>query len=161
MGNIKISYSKELLNDLQKYGNNIAKNIARQARDQLTAEYKYAVERFYDAYTPEQYERKYTLRDSCSPYYKDSHGTRFHGGVRIYADRMADVHNDSNYYILNNALEGIHGTPSIAVTPPWILEHVLKYRELLFASIDVDDGGIGSNAIAKAKSEKYSIMKFS
>ena len=69
-------------------------------------------------------------------------------------------HHDSNDYVLNISLMGIHGEPAVAVTPPWILEHMLNYRELLFNSIDVNDGGIGSNAIAKAKSNSYSILKF-
>ena len=55
---------------------------------------------------------------------------------------------------------GIHGEPSIAITPPWILNHMLTYRLLLFNSIDINDGGIGSTAISKAKSNSYTILKF-
>ena len=155
----KITYPDGLIKDIQKYGNTIAKNIAIQVRDSLVHEYKYAVDRFYDAYTPKQYERKESLKKTCRGYYKNPHGTRFHGGVEIFPDKMGE-HHDSNEYVLDISLEGIHGTTAIAVTPPWILQHVLNYRDAMFSFIDVNDGGIGSNAIAKAKNGSYSILKF-
>ena len=156
---IKIQYSKELINDMQKYGNNIAKNIAIQCRDALSDEYQYAVQSFYGAYDPKIYKRQYSLYNTGRKYYKNPHGTRYHGGVEIFADKMGE-HNQPNEYVLDISLMGIHGEPQYAITPPWILNHMLKYQELLFYSIDVNDGGIGSNAISKAKSESYSILKF-
>ena len=69
-------------------------------------------------------------------------------------------HHQSNDYVLDISLLGIHGEPQIAITPPWILEHMLNYQRLLFNSIDTNDGGIGSSAIAKAKSGSYSILNF-
>ena len=60
--NIKIEIPKDLKSDIQKFGNNIAKNIALAARDAITTEYAIAIEEFYNAYTPLQYERKWQLR---------------------------------------------------------------------------------------------------
>lgn len=157
--NISIEYPKNLIKDIQKYGNNIAKYIATQVRDALTDEYNYAVQKFYESYDPLVYKRQYSLYNTGKKYYKNPHGTRYQGGVEIFSDKMGE-HHQSNDYVLNISLMGIHGEPQIAITPPWILQHMLTYRMLLFYSIDVNDGGIGSNAIARAKSESYSILKF-
>lgn len=160
---INIEYSKKLLEDIQNYGNNIAKNIATQVRDALTEEYNYSVQQFYASYNPKVYKRhKYeeSLYVTGKKYYKKNpHGARYYGGVEIFPDKMGE-HHDSNEYVLNISLMGIHGEPQVAVTPPWILQHMLTYQKLLFDSIDSNDGGIGSNAIAKAKSSSYSILNF-
>lgn len=156
---IKLEIPKELEKDIQKYGNNIAKNIATQVRDALTEEYNYSIQQFYGEYDPKQYKRQYSLYNTGKKYYRNPHGTRFHGGVEIFPDKMGE-HHDSNEYVLDISLMGIHGEPSIAITPPWILDHMLTYRLLLFNSIDVNDGGIGSAAISKAKSNSYTILNF-
>jgi hypothetical protein len=156
---VNIQIPENLIKDFQKYGNNIARNIATQVRDALTEEYNYSVQQFYGSYDPQQYKRQYSLYNTGKKYYRNPHGTRVHGGVEIFSDKMGE-HHDSNEYVLDISLKGIHGEPSIAVTPPWILDHMLTYRLLLFNSIDVNDGGIGSTAIAKAKSNSYTILKF-
>ncbi len=156
---IQLEIPKELEKDVQKYGNNIAKNIAIQVRDALTEEYNYSVQQFYASYDPKDYKRQYSLYNTGKKYYKNPHGTRFYGGVEIFPDKMGK-HHDSNDYVLNISLMGIHGEPSIEITPPWILEHMLTYQKILFDSIDSNDGGIGSNAIANAKSGSYSILNF-
>lgn len=156
---VEINIPKELIKDIQQYGNNIAKNIATQVRDALTEEYNYSVQQFYASYDPKQYQRQYSLYNTGKKYYRNPHGTRFHGGVEIYPDKMGN-HHQSNDYILDISLMGIHGEPQIAITPPWILDHMLTYRLLLFNSIDVNDGGIGSSAISKAKSNSYTILNF-
>lgn len=156
---IQLKIPKELIKDIQQYGNNIAKNIATQCRDALTEEYNYSVQRFYGEYDPKQYKRQYSLYNTGKKYYRNPHGTKFHGGVEIFSDKMSK-HHDSNEYVLDISLMGIHGEPSIAITPPWILDHMLTYRLLLFNSIDIDDGGIGATAISKAKSNSYKILNF-
>ena len=155
--NFKIEIPKELKSDMQKLGNNIAKNIAIEAREAITNEYVYAVEEFYNSYTPQQYERTWQLRKSYRPYYKNPHGTRFHGGVEICIDRMKDTHADSNEEVLGFALSGWHGHPNRGIyTPPYIYEHVERYRDVLFGYIDE----IAAKAIEKAKKEKYTLLRF-
>ncbi len=154
---IKITVPNELKEDLQKFGNQIAKNIATSVRDALTQEYRYAVSRFYDAYTPIQYKRHWELYNSYKPYYRNPHGTRYHGGVEITAEKMADVHSADNNLVLSSALSGFHGQQSLGIyTPPWIYEHVENYRNVLFGYIEL----IADDAINKAKTESYSILKF-
>ena len=155
--NLKIEVPKDLKSDIQKFGNSIAKNIALTVRDAITAEYAIAVEEFYNAYTPLQYERKWQLRKSFRPYYRNPHGTRYHGGVEITTDKMKDVHNDSNEMVLSYALGGWHGNPNRGIyTPPYIYEHVANYRDTLFGYIDL----IAEDAIEKAKKESYKLLQF-
>ena len=155
--NIKINIPDDLKYDLQKFGNNIAKNIAVAARESITSEYASAVEEFYNSYTPEQYERKWQLRRSFRPYYRNPHGTRYHGGVEITTDKMKDVHQDSNEVVLSYALGGWHGNPNRGIyTHPPIYDHIEKYRDVFFGYIDL----VAEDAIAKAKKEKYKLLKF-
>ena len=153
----KIEIPTELKTDIQNFGNNIAKNIAIEVREQLTSEYRYSVEQFYNSYTPIDYERTWQLRKSYRPYYKNPHGTRYHGGVEICTDKMKDTHSDSNETVLGFALSGWHGNPNRGIyTPPYIYEHVEQYRDILFGYIDI----IAKNAIEKSKKEKYKILNF-
>ena len=155
--NFKITIPEDLKEDIQKFGNNIAKNIAIIAREELSREYALAIEEFYNAYTPMQYERKWQLRKSYRPYYKNPHGTRYHGGVEITTDKMRDVHSDPNEIVLGYALSGWHGNPNRGIyTHPPIYEHIENYRDLFFGYIDI----VADDAISKAKKETYKILKF-
>lgn len=145
---IRIEMPSSFASQLQKLGNTVAKYVATEVRDQLTDEYRSSVERFYASYSPEYYERTWQLKNSSKPYYKNPHGTRYHGGVEITEEGMADTHHQSNSVILNNALRGIHGKPSI-YTPPEIGEHMMKFQEMIYNNIE----SIGDGAIAKAKAE--------
>lgn len=155
--NFKIDIPQELKSDIQKFGNNVAKNIAIQAREEITKEYAFSVEAFYDSYDPQQYERTWQLRKSYRPYYRNPHGTRYHGGVEICTDKMKDTHADSNEEVLSYALSGWHGHPNRRIyTPPYIYEHVERFRDTLFGYIDI----IAGNAIEEAKKENYKILRF-
>lgn len=155
--NFKIEIPEDLKKDIQNFGNNVAKNIAIAAREELTREYALAVEEFYTAYTPIQYERKWQLRKSYKPYYRNPHGTRYHGGVEICTDKMKDVHSDPNEVVLSYVLGGWHGNPNKGIyTHPPIYEHIENYRDLFFSYIDL----VANDAISKAKTENYKILKF-
>lgn len=155
--NMKIEIPKDLKTDLQKFGNNVAKNIATYVREAIVSEYANSIELFYNSYTPIQYERKWQLRKSFRPYYKNPHGTRYHGGVEICTDKMKDVHKDSNEVILGYALSGWHGNPNRGIyTAPPIYDHIVQYRDILFGYIDI----IADDAIQKAKKEKYNLLSF-
>lgn len=155
--NFKIEISSDLKKDIQKYGNNIAKNIAIEAKEKLTSEYRYSVEEFYNSYTPEEYERTWQLRKSYRPYYRNAHGTRYHGGVEICVDKMKDTHSEPNEIVLGFALSGWHGHPNRGIyTPPYIYEHVEHYRDILFDYIDL----IAAHAIEKSKKENYKVLDF-
>lgn len=149
----KIIINKEYLENIQTYGDTIAKNLAIIFREKLTDRYKKSVNSFYSSYTPMFYKREYQLQKTCSPFYtKNNSGHSFHGGVIIYPDKMKyknpEIH-DTPEYILNNSLEGIHGIKTI-YTPRWILTDVLIYREYLFHRLSGNDS-ISREAINRSR----------
>lgn len=153
---VKLEIPSELYSDLKKLGDTVAKNIAISIREQMVSETKYAISMFYNSYNPLVYQRTYNLEKGYRPYYSNSHKTRYYGGVEFTTDKMKDVYNESKEHVLNLALSGVHGKPSIAVTSPWIYEHVYNYRNVLYGFINI----IGDNAVKQAKNEKYSILKY-
>jgi hypothetical protein len=156
---IKVTMPDGLKRDFIKFGNTVAKHIASECRNSLVDEYKYSVAQFYAAYTPKLYNREYSLYNSYKPYYKNPHGSRAHGGVLITPENMGDLHHDSDAYVLSNALSGIHGDASIAVTPPWILQHMLTFRDLLYGQIDETHPFV-TYAIAEAQKQNYEVLHF-
>lgn len=142
--------------NLQDYGNSIAKHLATEFRDRLTIAAMEGVQGFYDDYTPEKYRRKWQLKKSFHPYYtKQNTGWRYHGGVEFNTNSMKEnAHHDSNEYILNISLEGIHGTSQIYMNSEYILQYVLKERQILFDSIsETGNDSISNKAISKARME--------
>lgn len=155
MNQKNIYVSKNLIKDIEKYGNNIAKNIALSAKKELVEEYAYSVEQFYASYTPIYYNREWQLRRSYKPYYRNPHGNRFYGGVEITSQKMK--HDDNNEYILNNSLYGFHGSPDLGIwTPPYILNHVLNFHNILFGMIE----NYVNSAITIAQKEHYNFLYF-
>lgn len=151
---IKIDSMGDFRKKLQAFGNDIAKNLAISFKDKLTISAKESVNAFYEEdYTPTKYKRKDQLKKSYHPYYtKQNIGWRYHGGVEFNTDSMKDVHHDSNEYILNISLLGIHGTTNIWVNPAHILNYVVKEREILFNSISENGSDvISNNAIMTAR----------
>lgn len=145
---------KDLCISLQNYGNNIAKQLAIVFREELTREYKYSIEKFYDSYNPIYYDRTWQLRESGSPLYrKNNSGKSYRGGVLISTDKMKETHADPNTVVLSNSLEGFHGKPYLGIyTPPAIIDHILTFRDLLFYSVQEDGSDYFSQtAISRAK----------
>lgn len=151
---VNITISDQLINDFKKFSSIVAKNAAIQTRDILTREYRLSIENFYNAYEPQQYNRGYGLYDSFSPYYKNSHGNIFYGGVYISAEKMNDDYHDPKEYVLDVALQGYHGTSAI-VTYPAPLEHILKYRDYIQVFLLQN---IINNAVNIAKKSNYNFL---
>lgn len=152
MADISITIPDDFKKELQQFGNNIAKNIAITAREELSAEYIRAVDMFYSAYSPQKYKRHYTLYNSFTKFYRNPHGNRVRGGIEISANGMAEVHHDSSSTVLDTALIGYHGRPKLGiVTSPSIIDHIMRYRDLLYANIDAYADGAISGASGNGK----------
>ena len=80
MNKSSIIIPKDLKDDIQKFGSNVAKEIAIHAREELTMAYAGAIEIFYRSYSPIEYVRQWALRDSYQKYY-----TNFERNVLIYS----------------------------------------------------------------------------
>lgn len=130
---IEIKITPEYKQQLQEYGNQIARNLALKFRDELVKEYQFSIQRFYGEYTPRVYKRTGQFEHSYRPYYRNPHGTRFHGGVEITADGMQSVYHDSPSEVVSTAISGYHGRPELGIwSSPPIYDHMLRYREMLF-----------------------------
>ena len=68
---------------LEKLGQERAKSLAIDAREKLTKEYINTVSYFYNDYSPTFYNRLNGLYKSFKKYYKNSHGTRYYGGIQL------------------------------------------------------------------------------
>ena len=150
MSNIKITIPKDLEKDIQQLGNNVAREIAIRAREELTQCYIDAIELFYELYNPKRYERTWELRNSYQKYYTNSHGNIFYGGVKITDERMEEKHQDPDYEVLDLAIHGWHGHPSedIYIAPePYDL--VTEYRDDILNNIK----SWGDDAIKNAKTK--------
>ena len=157
MAEVKITIPTDLRKDIEDFGNNVNKYLSKTIRDEIVREYKNAVEHFYASYTPLYYRRKWQLRKSYRPLYKNPHKTKAHAGIIITPDRMKDVHKDDNATVLGYALEGWHGNPVRGIfTTPAIYSHIQKYRDIVFSNIDSYAG----DCVAKAKKENYRILRF-
>lgn len=156
MGDIKITIPKELSDEIQQLGNNVAKEIAIRAREELTQCYIDSIELFYNSYQPEQYQRTWQLRNSYQKYYTNAHGNIFYGGVKITDTRMKETHQAPNYEVLNLAIHGWHGHPSENIyTEPTPYDLVFDYRDKILNNIK----SWGDDAIIKAKTKyNYKIL---
>lgn len=138
---IKITIPKGFKEELQKYGNQIARNLAVTFRNELVKEYQLQIARFYGEYTPRVYKRTGQFQNSYRPYYRN-HGTRFHGGVEITASGMASVYHDSPSEVVSTAISGYHGRPELGIwSSPPIYDHMIQYRDMLFANAESFVGG--------------------
>lgn len=153
MADIKIEIPKELREDIQKLGSNVAREIAIRAREELTQCYIDAIEFFYNSYDPEQYKRTWELRNSYKKYYTNAHGNIFYGGVKITDDRMReDAHRIPNYKIIDLSIHGWHGNPNRNIyIEPTVYDIVFEKRDNILKNIQ----SWGDEAIKNAKT-KYS-----
>lgn len=125
----------DIMDDLNKYANNVSKFSAIEVREELYKTATQAIEYFYDTYTPgdyhirqvdfafghnldvyegeiSTYHRTYNLKKSYKKYYKDNHGTTFSGGVILSPDYMADIYRGSRELVFDLAYSGFHGLNS-------------------------------------------------
>lgn len=103
---------KALQKDIKKYLKTYAEAYCKQAAKEITQMASYAIQKFYDDYTPRYYNRTDDLlKNSYSPYYHDN-GKAIYGGVRISSANMQPYKGAgiSQYEIASTAwLDGLHG----------------------------------------------------
>lgn len=139
---------------LEKQAVERAKELAIEARELLTEEYLYVVKNFYSEYSPKYYLRHFNnhydlngllssgMGKTFGKYYKNSHGTHFHGGICISTENMYKDYQDQES-ALNSFLNGYHGHPALGIYSSInTYEHMLKYRDFLIADFQ-DKATIG------------------
>ena len=89
--------NENLKKNLEKYGQEKAKELAQDAREKLSNHYMSLIDWYYVDYMPKlnkygepYYHRTFGLYKSYKKYYKNSHNSTYYGGVEITADKMND-----------------------------------------------------------------------
>ena len=93
----------------RNYANSEAKRLALKARDEICKEYLCTVGDFYAEFTPRVWRRQYQYLNSFTPFYQNSHGTIFYGGIDINSGGMADHYKQGSGAALESMLMGKHG----------------------------------------------------
>jgi len=115
---------------LEKSGRKQAKLLAKETAISLTNEYRYLIEKFYNEYTPKFYKRIWELRETGIPFYQNSHGRVYYGGVKISSDNMWNsYYHDSTKEVLQSALESYHGRYIKGTVMPY--DSLINYRDTL------------------------------
>lgn len=103
-------FLNELYKDCETYLKTYARAYCREAKKELTKTAKYAIQQFYNDYTPRYYVRTNNLlRRSYKSYYKDN-GRQVYGGVYITSENMFENYDGvSANYVMEAGWSGWHG----------------------------------------------------
>ena len=96
-------------NEFKKYAQDEAKRLAIKARKEICEEYQSAISTFYAEFTPTEWERMYEYYHSFTPFYENSHGMIYYGGIDINPSRMYDHYQEGSQAAINTMLLGVHG----------------------------------------------------
>lgn len=162
----KITITDALVSDLKRYGEKVCVGLATTVRDKLEKETVYAIEQFYEDYTPISYKRHYYNfeNNSYTKYYKNSHGSIVYGGILLSPENMDDIYQDPTEEVFDFIYHGFHGVSSgfdepksFSKTPvmsPSPLEMIMDERDRFIDNID----DYKDHGIDRAKNEKYSTI---
>ena len=151
---------KALIKDLKKYMYTFADEYCHEAATEITKIAKYAIEQFYNDYSPDYYDRTYDLRENSYSRYYHNNGRAIYGGVRINSEKMQPYNRGSKwetnpFEVASFAWHGWHGNPirNIYTTPPLdIVKEGASKQEFL--------NKLREKAENVAKNQEYSILKF-
>lgn len=153
-----VNIQQGLYNDLKKYAQNYAKGMALETKNILVDEAKNALDIFYGDYHPSVYDRTDNLHmNSFEPYYSNSHGSIYRGGVKFSSANMEEVYNAPAQWVFNLALgSGIHGLPGqgLPVTNPTPINRVEQKRDNLIGVINM----LSSAGEAMARNDTYQFL---
>lgn len=93
----------------KEFANSQAKRLALKARDEICKEYLCTVGDFYAEFEPKVWKRQWQYLNSFTPFYQNSHGQIFYGGVDINPGGMADHYQEGSGAALASMLLGKHG----------------------------------------------------
>ena len=130
-GNIIIdgSQAKERF---KEYANSEAKRLALKAREEICNEYMNTINDFYAEFTPKVWKRQHGYYKTYTPFYENSHGTIFYGGIVIHNAGMPEDHYvEGPEAALGTLLLGKHG-PVWGYGPSGLpvqshMEHFVQY----------------------------------
>ena len=109
----------QLPKEIIEYAQKATAKTAQLIADKMTETAKYAINKFYDDYTPMYYNRHYFnfKNNSFRRYYKNQHSKTFIGGVELTPERMQDVYQDPVREVFDSVYAGFHGVSSMFENP--------------------------------------------
>lgn len=161
----KITIEKDLIDDLKKYASTVCVSLAGQVRDELYETARYAIEEFYNDYSPLYYKRHfYNFKEkSFFKYYKNPHNSIIRGGIELSSEQMDDIYRAETEYVFDLVYHGFHGNVealprSISNIPPVMnpspLDILYDKRDYLIENID----DYSDVAIEKANKNSYNTL---
>ena len=109
----------DLAREIEQFSQDIARELAIDAREQLAKEANLAINKFYGHYTPEYYHRhrpiQGNIKKSFHKYYANAHYYVYSGGIEISSDWMNDIYRADKDYVFNLIYAGYHG--NVAMFP--------------------------------------------
>ena len=154
-----MSLEKDLERDLEKWIRTYAEAYCKKAAIELTETAKYAIQKFYNDYTPKYYDRTFDLRDNSYSLYYHNNGRKIYGGVRISADKMQDYKDGTSAVDVVGWtwFEGRHGFRGRDVDYP-----IYTYPPINIVKEKRDDASflreLTNHATKEAKKQSYSIL---
>lgn len=105
---------QELSEEIKRYSQEIAKNLAIHTREEFFNEANKAITKFYSHYEPISYRRHQpigaNIRKSFRKYYSNPHNSIYSGGIEISPEWMDDIYRADTDYIFNLIYAGYHGS---------------------------------------------------
>lgn len=154
--------SRALQKEIDVYLRTYAIAYCKKASQELCKMAKYAIQRFYNDYTPDYYDRTFDLlRNSYSPYYHDN-GKAIYGGVRIHSENMKPYKGAglSEFQIASRTwLQGHHGFRG---TDPY--EAIHTYPPVALVQMEMGNkkflNDLNKYAEKEALKKEYAILQF-
>lgn len=151
-----------LQKDINKYLKTFAETYCKQAQQEITEMARDAIQKFYDSYDPNYYNRTDDLlHNSYSPYYHNN-GRNVYGGVRIHSNNMQPYKGAgiSEFDIASSAWrEGLHGFEE---RDPYMRIHT--FPPIAMVQIEMGNKSflnrLQENASNVAEKQQYSFLVF-
>lgn len=104
---------------LKIYAQNVTAKAAQLIADDMRESARYAIDEFYNDYSPKYYHRHYFnfKENSYKRYYKNQHNKIFIGGIEFTPERMKDIYQDPTQEVFDTVYAGFHGVSSMFISP--------------------------------------------
>lgn len=131
----------ELPKEIVEYAQKVCAKTASLIADEMSKTAKYAIDAFYNDYTPNYYKRHYYnfSKNSYKRFYQNRHGKKFVGGIELTPENMDDIYKyptESVYHFVYDY--GYHGLPlnNTPVMSPTPMEILLDKQKEIINNLD-------------------------
>lgn len=131
----------ELPKEIVEYAQKVCAKTASLIADEMSKTAKYAIDAFYNDYTPSYYKRHYYNfnKNSYKRFYQNRHGKKFVGGIELTPENMDDIYKYPTEAVYHFVYDyGYHGLPlnNTPVMSPTPMEILLDKKEEIVNNLD-------------------------